>query len=214
MIDTLDHYIWRSLPQCGDFTTAPGLRHKVDESGHFLPFFGNTTVFLLDSQTKEQLRTLQTELYHSGGGVLAQPLDPDTFHVTLHDLANGPVENAHLRNRMAAAAGPAKALLAGFQNQPLRMQATWLFNMVNTSIVLGLRPADGESWNRLNGMYETLEQVVPLGYAMTPHITMAYFLPGTHRRELLEALSLHPVELELTLSNPVLQEFRDMNHYW
>jgi len=89
--------------------------------------------------------------------------------------------------------------------------------MVNTSIVLGLQPADEESWRRLDEMYTTLEDVVHLGYALTPHITMAYFLPGTYGSDQVQRLSaaLRNVELEITLDmkNLVLQEFFDMNHY-
>ena len=101
--------------------------------------------------------------------------------------------------------------------EPLHMKTTWLFNMVNTSIVLGLAPAEENSWHRLDEMYTALESVVPLGYALTPHITMAYFKPGTYTQYDLNCLrpALHPVELEVTLSPEDLsyQEFRDMNHY-
>ena len=59
--------------------------------------------------------------------------------------------------------------------------------------------------------------VVNLGYAMTPHITMAYFLPGTYSSEQVQQLSavLRNVDLDITLDmkNLVLQEFFDMNHY-
>ena len=89
--------------------------------------------------------------------------------------------------------------------------------MVNTSIVLGLAPAEEETRCRLDGMYTALESVVPLGYALTPHITMAYFKPGTYTQDDLNYLrqALHPVELdvELRFENLVYQEFTDMNHY-
>lgn len=97
------------------------------------------------------------------------------------------------------------------------MKATWLFNMVNTSIVLGLAPADGDSWRRLEEMYLALESVVPLGYALTPHITMAYFKPGTYSQYDLDFLrkALCPIELDVPLGLDALfyQEFADMNHY-
>ena len=100
---------------------------------------------------------------------------------------------------------------------PLRMKATWLFNMVNTSIVLGLAPADEESWCRLDEMYTTLESVVHLGYALTPHITMAYFKPGTYTQYDLNCLrrAMRPVELEveLRLEDLHYQVFQNMNHY-
>ena len=112
----------------------------------------------------------------------------------------------------------ARAVLRRWQELPtIRMEATWLFNMVNTSIVLGLRPADTQSWQLLDEMYHALEDVARLGYALTPHITMAYFRPGTYSpeqlRPLAQALKRVELEVELRPQNLVLQSFSDMNHY-
>ena len=218
MINLLEHYIWNSLPEYGDFSTNPNLRKKVDEDGRFLPFHGNTTVFLLNDDAKRQLQGLQEELYEKAGWMLAQKLDPATFHMTLHDLANAPELDEDLSCRMADAEQKAKALLRQWEGQPpLKMRTTWLFNMVSTSIVLGLAPADEYSWNRLSAMYEAMEDVVRLGYALTPHITMAYYRPGAYSQEALWGLrsALHAVdmEVELRMEDLVYQTFTDMNHY-
>ena len=218
MINTLDEYICHSLPQWGDFTTNPNLRKKVDEGGKLLPYMGNTVVFLLDDDTKDRLRQLQDSLYQAAPDMLAQPLQMSTFHMTLHDLANGTSEQPGLQEYMRYTQERVSQILPGWKDTAsLRMKTTWLFNMVNTSIVLGLKPADEESWRRLDEMYTTLEDVVHLGYALTPHITMAYFLPGTYGSDQVQRLSvaLRNVELEITLDmkNLVLQEFFDMNHY-
>ena len=97
------------------------------------------------------------------------------------------------------------------------MKTTWIFNMVNTSIVLGLAPADPETEARLCYMYARLNAVVPLDYPLCPHITLAYFRPGVYGREDLAALrtALTPASLEITLDmeNLVLQTFTDMNNY-
>lgn len=218
MINTLDDYIRRSLPEEGDFVTNRNLEKKVDENGKLLPFRGNTTVFLLDEKTKLQLLQLQQELYDGAGEMLAQRLDPDTFHMTLHDLINGPAGEPGLDARMAQAEALARPILAQWRDQtPLTMRATWMFNMVNTSIVLGLAPADGDSWRRLDAMYMQLEKVVPLGYGLSPHITLAYFRPGVYSQQELQGLRkmLHAVDLELQLrmTDLVFQNFEDMNHY-
>ena len=103
------------------------------------------------------------------------------------------------------------------EEAPIRMRATWMFNMVNTSIVLGLAPADEDSWCRLDEMYTALESVVPLGYGLTPHITMGYFKPGTYTPYdgdcLRKALRSVELDVELKFENLVYQEFLDMNHY-
>ena len=218
MINTLDDYICRSLPQWGDFTTNPNLRKKVDEAGNLLPFLGNTVVFLLDDDTKDKLRQLQDSLYQAAPDMLAQPVQMSTFHMTLHDLANGTPEQTGLEDYMRYTQERVSQILPVWKDaSPLRMKTTWLFNMVNTSIVLGLKPAGEESWRRLDEMYTALEDVVHLGYALTPHITMAYFLPGTYSFEQVQRLSavLRNVELKIALDmkNLVLQEFFDMNHY-
>lgn len=218
MINTLDDYICNSLPQWGDFTTNPNLRKKVDDGGKLLPFTGNTVVFLLDGDTKDKLRQLQEALYRAAPDMLAEPLQLSTFHMTLHDLANGTPGQPGLDGYMRYTQERASQMLAGWKAAPpLRMKTTWLFNMVNTSIVLGLAPADEDSRHRLDGMYTALEAVVQLGYALTPHITMAYFRPGTYNSEQVRRLSaaLRNVELEITLDMKklVLQEFSDMNHY-
>lgn len=218
MINTLDNFICTSMPQWGDFITNPNLCKKVDAAGNLLPFVGNTVVFLLDDGTKEQLRHLQEELYRVASDILAKPLRMSTFHMTLHDLANGAPDQPGLDDHMRYTQEKASLILPVWKNAaPLRMKATWLFNMVNTSIVLGLIPADEDSWYRLDEMYTALEDVVHLGYALTPHITMAYFLPGTYNPKQVQRLSaaLRRVDLEISLDmkNLVLQEFSDMNHY-
>ena len=217
-INTLDDYIWRSLPDWGGFETNPNLRKKVTDDGRILPFRGNTLVFLLDSDTRSALRQLRDGLYRKAGWMLAEPLTEDTFHMTLHDLENGPPDDEDLPRRMAVAREKSESLLKPWREQaPIRMHGTWMFNMVNTSIVLGLRPADSDGWERLGQMYRSLEQVRPLGYALTPHITLAYYRPGSYDHDALMALhsAMGPVELELELrmDRLVLQEFDDMNHY-
>ena len=219
MINTLSDYILHSLPGEGVLETNPNLRKKVDENGVFLPFYGNTVVFLLNDEVKRTLAAIQENLYRCAGDMLSEKLVPDTFHMTLHDLVNGPEENELLRREMVRAEKTAKAILARWWDWPdLHMKATATFNMVNTSIVLGLEPADGESWGQLDEMYSTLHQVVPLNYGLTPHITMAYFRPGLYDQSRLAALreALGKVELEVTLkmADLQLQNFRDMNRYF
>ena len=218
MINILEDYFWRSMPQEGDFTTNPNLRKKVDEEGKLLPFRGNTVVFLLDDAIKDYLSKLQESLHRAAPDMLAQPLQMSTFHMTLHDLANGTPEQPGLSDYMNYTQERVSQILPGWKDAPpLRMKTTWLFNMVNTSIVLGLMPADEDSWRRLDEMYTALEDVVRLGYALTPHITMGYFRPGTYSEEQVRRLSeaLRNVDLEITLrmEDLVFQNFTDMNHY-
>lgn len=218
MINLLEHYFWQSLPQTAGFTTHKGLESKVDAGGKLKPYAGNTTVFLLDDTLQDTLAALQDSLYEKVPDMLAEPLKKDTFHMTLHSLVDGIPDMPGLEEKMDAAAEKAKVLLDKWKDGPdLHMRTSWLFNMMNTSIVLGLMPADPQSWQWLDEMYTALEAVVPLGYAMTPHITMAYYRPGVYEEadKIRLGTALRNVDMELSLpqSALVLQNFTDMNHY-
>lgn len=218
MLNLLEDYISHSLPEQGEFETSPNLLKKVSPDREFLSFYGNTVVFLLEDRTKEILSALQSQLYMEAGEMRSQPLHPDTFHMTLHDLVNGTEPTADLCRKMEETKQQTEFLLAPWRAQSLlRMKATWLFNMVNTSIVLGLAPADEETAFHLDALHTAMESIVSLEYGLTPHITMAYFRPCRYSPEQLQPLrnALRPIELELELRTDQLahQTLTDMNHY-
>lgn len=213
MLNTLRHCRENSVPEF--LETAPGLSEKVDAAGQLLPFPGNTVVFLLDTSTKKQLSVLQDALYDRCGDLLAQRLHPDTFHVTLHDLANG--ECLFQKEEMAMGAKEILDRIRSARNSPIPMKAACCFNMVNTSIVLLLEPANDDAWQQLDDLYMQFQQVRPLPYALTPHITLAYFRPGSYSESQTHGLrsALTSVELDLILEprQLVLQDFSHMNAY-
>jgi len=218
MINTLDDYIRHSLPAYGNFSTNPNLIKKADQNGKLLPFFGNTIVYLLDNNTKYRIAALQDELYCAAPVMFSEKLKPDTFHMTVHDLVNGHINDIQLQEQMAAIYPKARDILR--REKPghiLRMKTTWMFNMVNTSIVLGLTPSDAGSYRTLDRLYCSFEEIMPLGYALTPHITLAYFKPGIYEEIAVAKLRdyLHSVEMEISLEpqNLVIQDFTDMNTY-
>lgn len=223
MIDTLDHYCHRSLEHITDtFTTHPTLAEKVAPSGALLPFWGNTVVFTLSDADKERVAQLQHELYRAAGFLLAEPLSADTFHMTLHDLVNGagplPPEGSAPYSALLAAEEAVRPMLASWHRRaPLRMRGSWMFNMNQTSLVLGLKPDDHETYLKLCGMYAALQQVVPLKHKLCPHITLAYYKPASCTAKQIDALktALRPAPLvfELDCSRLHLQRFTDMNHY-
>ncbi len=219
MIHTLDDYICRSIDPSKPFFTNSNLTKKIDMDGASLPFVGNTVVYDLDDHTKAKLTALQDALYEKVAEILSQRLDPSTFHMTLHDLVNGRAEEYGIRTKMESIVPAVQQILSEWTcHEPIRMNTTWMFNMVNTSIVLGLKPADEKSFSRLDAMYCRLEEVLLLGYPLCPHITLAYFRPGQYSAQQMESLceSLRSVnfEIELKAQNLMLQNFDHMNHYY
>ena len=217
-INTLEHYIADSLPHHEPFVTRSGLSEKVDQEGRFREYPGNTVVFLLDERQQKFLGELQKELYDRAGFALAQPLESSTFHMTAHDLSNINTVGGSLQEAMSQTEKQALGVVGKYRAYPpLCMDTTWLFNMVNTSVVLGLKPADESTASQLAALYQELEEIVPLGYPLTPHITMAYYKPGILEGQNLETLrsALHPVSFRIVIpmENLTVQNFKHMNSY-
>lgn len=212
-----------SLPHSGGLDTSPGLSLKVRPDGSMKPFMGNTVVFPLPEQAKQEIGRIQDRLYQACAPALAEPLTVSSFHITLHDLLSG-TPTQSLSGRVARVREPALACLERIsaKRETVCLRSTALFNMVNTSMVLGFAPADETSCERLMTYYEMLQAVVPLGYPLTPHVTVAYFRPGAVTAELTERLREAAAEagqrkklfVKLSTEALELQLFSDMNHYW
>lgn len=224
----------------GEFMTNGELKRKVNEDGSLKtveigadgserPYGGNTVVFLLEGDYVERLVDIQSKLYQFCGNLLAEPLQPSTFHMTLHDLKNRfltPGLAAQIQ-KSEAAVKPLLREIKGSGVVRIRMKATYLFNMNNSSVVLGLAPADEDNCYRLMRLYELFQNIesIRLPYQLTPHITMAYYKPGTYKEQELAGLrrainevnrevrQLKPLEIELNTEQLVYQTFTDMNHY-
>lgn len=216
-------FIYDSLPHGQGLETGAGLALKVGSGGRILPFMGNTAVFPLPLPARRAVARIQARLYRTCAPALAQPLDAASFHITLHDLLNGAPSSA-LKARVRDLRGAALEKVRQIREEggTVRLRSTALFSMVNTSMVLGFAPEDEESCGRLMAYYEMMQEAVPLDYPLTPHVTVAYFRPGTISAEMVERLREAADEvgrrkaLRVTLPAETVeyQEFSDMNHYW
>ena len=219
----VDDFQHDSLPRDGWLTTKPLLVEKVGPDGGLRPFFGNTMIFDLPAETKLTIARMQLILHHRCGHFLAQPLTPDTLHMTLHDLLNGVNEDA-LADPVRRTGSQARALLARMREEalpPVRLTSTAAFNMVNGSVCLGFAPDTEADCAILMGMHARFQDVVALDYPLTPHVTLAYYQPGAHGPDRVEALSraLHTINalppVHITVDANCLHYclFTSMNNY-
>lgn len=234
-------FIYNSIPTEGMFYTSEGLKKKVtgveevnmsvhlskEHVGLLKAYGGNTVVFTLDEETKEYCEKIQNLLLDECSEVLAEKLDRETFHVTLHDLVNGS-DPGEIKAQMDMAKKKAQECLKHIEEMGLglrshiHMETTCVFNMASTSIVLGLKPADEESCNLLMMLYKIFQNVIELPYPLTPHITLMYFKPNQYRADELEGLRnvikqvnhLPKLKVELDVNQLCYMEFSDMNHYY
>ncbi len=219
----VDGFQQDSLPRDGFLTTKPLLVEKVAPDGSLRPFFGNTMIFDLPQDRQLTIARMQLLLHHRCSGMMAQPLTPDTLHMTLHDLLNG-VDESALAEGVARTGAQAQAILAQLRQSeipPLHLTSTLAFNMTGGSVALGFAPDTEEDCAAIMGMHARFQEVVALSYPLTPHVTLAYFLPGSYgpeevarlRAALAEINSLPKVRLTLTPDALHYYRFEDMNTY-
>lgn len=219
----VDGFQHDSLPHDGHLTTKSLLVEKVGPDGQLLPFFGNTMIFDLPQDVQLQIARMQLILHHRCGFMLAEPLGSHTLHMTLHDLLNG-VDADALAEPVRQTGIRAKAILTSQRAAgipPIRLTSTLAFNMTCGSVALGFAPDTEEDCAALMIMHAAYQDVVALNYPLTPHVTLAYFRPGTYSPEevaqLEEALheinALPKVHITVDAGRLHYYTFADMNTY-
>lgn len=202
---------------------AKGAGDKVGADGRLLPFYGNTVIYDLFDDTKDELKKLQNKLYESCGHFLAEPLSRESFHVTLHDLVSG-TDREEVLAKVKELSDTAKQATEDARRMvgcSMPMKPVKLVSMVSTSVVLLLEPVFDVDKFQLATAYEKLQSVVRLNYGLTPHVTLAYYRPGTiadgDLQALADTLSVLSDQLDFTVvlkhNKLKYQEFWDMNHY-
>ena len=221
-INSFEEKSWSFAP--GNFIGNPSLEKKVHPNNTFRPFYGDTVVFDLDDITKERLTKWLDKLYATVPECFSEHLAADTFHVTLHDLCNSG-EFSEIEKEIEANRRKIQSLCKELLTfDAIKMKSKYVFNMVKTSLVLGLYPADETEHKKLMTLYDTFNEVKKLPYPLTPHITLAYynvhgFSDESARK--LEELVYHlnctelESEMEIVLRAKELyyQHFDSMNHY-
>ena len=201
-------------------TTKSLLAEKVAPDGVLRPFYGNTMIFDLPQDVQLQIARLQLMLHHRCAAMLAELLAPATLHMTLHDLLNG-VDEAALSEPVRKTGAQAKAILTELRQSalpPIRLTSTLAFNMGNGSVALGFAPDTEADCAALMGMHARFQEVVALNYPLTPHVTLAYYKPGSYDTAALgEALAainaLEKVHIAVDANCLHYYRFTDMNTY-
>ncbi|MBQ7385987.1 MAG: hypothetical protein IJW04_05720 [Ruminococcus sp.] len=203
------------------FKGNPSIALKVNEDNSFRPFYGDTVVFNLDDATKQKLKRIVDRITAVAPECFCESLVSNTFHMTLHDLSNSPVledvASELFHNELKAL-----KIAENITEQKIKMKSKYIFNMVNTSLVMGLYPADEEEYTKLMNLYYLFDDVKKLGYPLTPHITLGYYnvkgFSAESARKLeniVKELNANEKEIEIELDTKELfyQKFISMNDY-
>lgn len=215
-----------SVPYEDEFGLPPSLNEKVcAQTGQLRPFFGSTVAYFLSNFPeggKETVAQVSNSLYRDFAHALAEPLPLELAHVTLHDLYASPVLES-IWHQLEASVSRVNYLVERARAiGPMRLQCTAVFNLMNTSIVIGLAAADADEHAKLLAARELFDELVP-GAAFTPHITLAYYRPGASSWLDPQALRARLAELtQQVVGVPVVLQpqelfglhFDSMKNYW
>ena len=221
-LDRINSFEKSEIDLGGDyFKGNPSIALKVNDDNSFRPFYGDTVVFNLDDATKKKLKKIVDRINAVAPECFCERLVPTTFHMTLHDLSNSSVLEdvaAELfRNELKVV-----KIAEKITEQKIRMRSKYIFNMVNTSLVMGLYPTDEEEYNKLMNLYYLFDDVKKLGYPLTPHITLGYYnikgFSAESARKLeniVKEINVTEMEIEMELDTKELfyQKFISMNDY-
>ncbi len=204
------------------FKGNPSILQKVDQNNRFRDFYGDTVVFSLEDQVKDKLEKYVNFLYCSAPECFCERLASGTFHMTLHDLSSstilGDIAEELFENEFKVMKKIAE--IQKYNITKIKMRSHYIFNMVNTSLVLGLYPVDAQEYHKLIKLYSVFDSVKKLNYPLTPHITLAYYSSNGFdlkaARVLEDAvghLNDREPEIEINISRLFYQKFKTMNHY-
>lgn len=207
----------------GFFTPDSRVYEKVDQNNSFKPFYGDTVVFDLDSRIKNKIAGIIERLYKTAPECFCEQIKEDTIHMTLHDLS----ASYELENVAADVFDNEVKLLRVLKENPqkpttIKMKTNFIINMVSTSLVLALIPENETEWNKLQQLYDLINQVKVCPYPfLTPHITLAYFNYNGFEEKSADKLKAAILELNknsfgITLKTDSLyyQKFISMNDYY
>ena len=208
----------------GRFEPSGSVPYKVNADGTFSSFIGDTVVFDLEQSQKHFIKTHYIEpLYSVSWNCFAEKFYESTLHMTLHDLNSSQYNDFAVMQKMFETEVELARRLRDVAHKPddIHMVTTCVFNMVNTSLVLGLKPKTEEDYGKLMKLYYLVDEVCQLPYPLTPHITLAYYnrygFEGEQLGEIERVVNeMNRDSFEITLSTGKLyyQKFLNMNEFF
>ncbi|SHF34565.1 hypothetical protein SAMN02745164_02278 [Marinitoga hydrogenitolerans DSM 16785] len=205
----------------GDWENNEGIYKKVDKNGYYIPFSGNTVLIFLNYEERNKLQEIQKKLYSKIGYLLAEPLKPETFHITIHDLCN-PFNSEDINLCMKETEEKIKNI---FINDFTHLKPISIcFNSIglfhgNSAIGVEFMPSSKKDFTYLMYIYNKIDSLFPLNATLIPHVTLGYYKPIYYskedRKKILETISniKFDINIKLDLSKLTLQKFNNMNEY-
>ena len=202
------------------------LQAKVSSQGKMQGFYGDTIVYPFNEKQINTYFQIQKEIL-SQVDFLAEPLDVNSFHITIHDLVNGKDQNV-LKNEMKENTKQVERIFTRLrsylerfpEHSQVKLEATYYYPSFRTTFLLGFIPVDDYNFRKLINVYNLFEEVKYLDYWFRPHLTFAYFKPvkPSHQQiknlwQIFDRLNPPKLYIDMDLNDIAYQHFEHMNDY-
>ena len=159
----------------------PHLSTKVKEDGTFNDFFGYTTVIPLSEQDRSICEKAQALLIERLGDDLVQLL-PETFHMTIHALANERNMNSEphivqewMQEHEATIYETCTEIARRSAGRKIAMRGLGISASNNTGITIRYAPEAEEDYQLLLEIYDRIRKISPEESVYRPHVSLFYF---------------------------------------
>ncbi|MDK2951921.1 MAG: hypothetical protein PWQ77_1586 [Kosmotogales bacterium] len=223
--DTFEHY--QKNP---DRKIIPGLTKKVNEDGKYRGFYGDTTVFQLDGEAITRIKTAQDFVHERIPGLLARRLDPNFFHITLHDLNNENDDFSSmfgLRERVKETSKKAGKIFREIneyitdnpEDRFAKVESIGIASGGFVALMMVFLPSTEKDYRIIMNLYNLFDEIVYLKNFLRIHLTLNYFNtekfgPDEIRKTMEVTKNFKKTfRLKLDLQRLAYQTFTDMNSY-
>ena len=152
---------------------------KVEDSS-FVPFYGYTSVYMLNDIEREKCLAVQNRIMSRHGNLFVQ-LPPATFHLTAHEFCNEYTVSAKASEIDAAEMSIEDKIRVMFHSINERWTGTEIRlralgpSCGTDALSIKFVPEGTKDSNILQTIFAESEDIWPVGTQYTPHVSLGYF---------------------------------------
>ena len=201
------------------------LAQKVCTNKKLVPYYGDTVVFKLLPDQIELFKSMQSE-FRQEVKVLAEPLVPETFHMTLHDLNNGPsveILEGQCKANIIRVEECFKYIATQLKENPEYRYISFDFSSVYPShfivSTVSMLPSSVLDFNLSMNLYQLFDEIMYLPRPLFPHITLDYWsldAKDADKKHIIytyKKMNARKFSIKLDLHQLAYQHFTHMNDY-
>lgn len=171
--------------QDGFYIVNKDNNQKIKTDGSLNYYDGDTIIFDLPSNLKDECYRLQTILYEKLSQVLSVKLSKKLLHMTAHQLYNpyymdfGKLKDEEKLEKMNKNYNEFIDIMGKYdRNLKIKVKIFSVYCGNSRDVTVMLLPVDEENYNLLKSLYDDFEQILPFGKDMGyMHVTLAYYKP-------------------------------------